>query len=111
MKKYVEFECDIKDIKTYGPELLRNMRRQKIKAGRIVYAIGAYGNEPHNPTILINTFNVPDSPWVYNMLCEFLQAQAGTETGEVGRVYIFDGTFAKTRFEGFITEAEIISKP
>lgn len=111
MKKPVVYECQRETVAAYGMRVLRSMRRARARVGRIVYAVGRYGNDSRNPTILINTLDVQDSPWFYSCLMEFMQEQAGTGMGEVGKVYVFEGSFAKLRFEGFISEAELLIKP
>lgn len=63
---------------------------------RCVYAVGCYGNDNLNPMPITADFgNLPDSPWSYDALIEFLQSQQNEE----GKVYEVAGTFKNYRFK------------
>ncbi len=75
-------------------------RRNKKYRGRLVYAVGCYGNDHLNPTVLSCEFaELEDSPWFYSVLTDFLHKQEF----EVGCVYEFRGAFRNYRFEGETT--------
>lgn len=65
--------------------------------GRIVYAVGCFGNDPLNPTVLACDFgDLHSSPWFFDHLMEFVREQKG----EVGCVYEFNGSFRNYVFRG-----------
>ena len=68
--------------------------------GRFVYAVGCYGNDHLNPTVLVCEFaDLDDSPWFVEALLEFIRVQAF----EVGYVYEFRGSVKNYVFRGHIT--------
>lgn len=77
-------------------------RKGKIYRGRFVYALGCFGDDELNPTILFCAFTgLASSPWFYEALCDF----AGEQTiNESGRVYSFNGTFRNYKFSGTVQQ-------
>lgn len=74
--------------------------------GSIVFAVGCYGSDPLNPTVLSCGFkDLDDSPWFFDAMSEFLSSR----TFKPGAVYRFDGSFKNYRFRGKITKQEIAS--
>ncbi len=70
--------------------------RNKKYRGRIVYAVGCYCG---TPVILHCEFkDLPDSPWLYEHVQNFMFAQEGEE----GCVYEFVGFFRNYEFEGTV---------
>lgn len=58
--------------------------------GRVVYAVGCFGDDELNPTPLVADFRGLDSsPWFYEALCEFIGELEGNESG---CVYEWTGT-------------------
>jgi hypothetical protein len=67
--------------------------------GRIVCAVGCFGNDHLNPTPLICEFNnLESSPWFFNAMGDFI----GSQKFESGCVYEFKGTFRNYVFKGTI---------
>src|ERR1044072_4784542 len=74
-------------------------RKNKAYKGNITFAIGCYGDDPLNPTILQAEFGeLPDSPWLFGALPWVCRAQDTEEAG----VYRFDGTFKNYEFSGTV---------
>lgn len=74
-------------------------KKNKTYKGRIVYAIGIFGDDGLNPTALFCEFEgLDDSPWFYDALTNFMSKQKG----EGGRVYEFVGWFRNYSFKGAI---------
>lgn len=77
-----------------------------VYSGTIVFAQGEY----HDLCIVKNTIDVDDSPWFYGDLYGdyFWQKKIGGRKIEVGRVYLWTGTYrkfknGKGRFSGKVT--------
>lgn len=67
--------------------------------GHIVFAIGCFGSDHLNPTVLeCELKGLDSSPWFYDAVQEFLASQ---ETEE-GGVYRFDGYFRNYELVGSI---------
>jgi hypothetical protein len=74
-------------------------KRNRIYEGRIVFAIGCFGNDPLNPTALFCEFaGLDSSPWFFDEMVNFLSEQ----DNEAGCVYEFVGTFRNYEFKGQI---------
>lgn len=75
-------------------------KKNKTYRGRIVYAIGCFGNGPLNPTPLVCEFkNLESSPWFFSVMNDFI----GSQKSESGCVYEFKGAFRNYEFRGTIT--------
>jgi len=73
-------------------------RKNKKYKGRIVIAVGCYGNDHLNPTVLIAEFeDLDDSPWFFDALQEFIQDGIQFDSGQVIE---WKGSFRNYRFEG-----------
>ena len=74
-------------------------QKNKTYAGRIVYAVGAFGDDPLNPTMLVCEFKgLDDSPWFFDAVAEFIGSRS--QENETGNVYEFRGTFRNYKFFG-----------
>ncbi len=79
-------------------------RKNATYYGSITYAVGCYGNDRLNPTILQVEFKthdgqtLEDSPWFFNELQEFIHSDACPK--QSGQVYRFTGTFRNYKFNG-----------
>lgn len=74
-------------------------KKSKIYKGRLVFAVGCFGNDNLNPTALFCEFDGLDSsPWFFDAMTEFMEAQKVDE----GCVYEFRGTFTNYEFKGHI---------
>lgn len=75
-------------------------KKGKRYTGRIVYAVGCFGSDPHNPVALVCEFYGLDmSPWFFDAMSEFIASQ----NNESGRVYEFRGIFRNYEFNGKVT--------
>ena len=75
-------------------------KRNKTYTGRIVYAVGCFGDDPLNPTMLVCDFDGLDSsPWFFDALNQFIQSM----DNELGSVYEFKGTFRNYKLNGCTT--------
>lgn len=76
-------------------------KKDKTYKGRIVYAVGCYGNDELNPTALISDFKgLKNSPWEFEAVQEFLQHK--TTPKKVGCVYEFVGTMRNYECRGTV---------
>jgi len=74
-------------------------KKNKTYKGRIVFAVGCFGDDPLNPTALFCEFDGLDSsPWFFDALADFIAEQES----EAGCVYEFKGTFRNYVFKGRI---------
>jgi len=74
-------------------------KKNKTYKGRIVYAVGCFGNDSLNPTALFCEFSGLDSsPWFFEAMADFISKQENEE----GCVYEFVGTFRNYEFKGRI---------
>lgn len=75
-------------------------QKNKEYHGRMVFAVGCFGNDEHNPTPILCEFgDLESSPWFFEFLQEFLQELEV----EVGCVYQFRGVFKNYAFKGEIS--------
>lgn len=79
--------------------------------GFIVFAIGCYGSDELNPTVLSIDFKgLDDSPWLFDELAEFLgkpQWNTDRKRWKTGCVYRFDGAFKNYKFKGRFRRLDI----
>jgi hypothetical protein len=76
-------------------------KKGKTYPGRIVYAVGCFGDDPLNPLPIFCEFDGLDSsPWFYNALIDFISGQENEE----GCIYEFKGTFRNYTFKGQIVK-------
>jgi hypothetical protein len=81
-------------------------KKNKTYRGRIVFAVGIYGSDELNPTVIHCHFDgLDDSPWFFDTLSDFLQEGQSDLGGSErrfpeGAVYQFDGTFRNYAFKG-----------
>jgi hypothetical protein len=74
-------------------------KKNKTYKGRIVYAIGCFGDDRLNPTAIYCEFEgLSSSPWFFDAMQEFLSSNDCKE----GYVYEFVGTLRNYTFEGKI---------
>lgn len=73
-------------------------RRHKAYSGHVIFAVGCFGNDPLNPTVLVCDIGLDSSPWFFDALTDFV---ASLETDE-GGVYRWDGTFKNYEFKGVV---------
>ena len=70
-------------------------------SGKIVYAVGCFGNDPLNPTPLVCEFeDLDSSPWFFDAMTEFIASQES----KPGGVYEFRGMFRNFEFKGQIVQ-------
>lgn len=69
-------------------------------AGRILFGVTAYGGQSH---ILINMDfpSLPDSPWLYEDVNDYLDSLLGDDTLEQGAVYVWTGVYRVQRRRGY----------
>lgn len=84
-------------------------KQNKTYQGRIVFAIGCFGDDPLNPTAIACDFvDLDASPWFFDAVQDFMQ---DCKT-EAGCVYRFDGTFRNYTFKGTVRKVfEAVSGP
>lgn len=89
-------------------------KRNKTYRGYFVFAVGCFGDDPLNPTVLSCEFkDLDDSPWFFDSLADFIGADQfsypsfdGERMIETprqfpeGGVYRFDGIFRNYKFKG-----------
>lgn len=82
--------------------------KNRVYKGYILFAVGCFGNDPLNPTVLEYELNnrtlgsLDSSPWFFSALQDFL---SDLET-ETGKVYRFDGTFRNYEFDGKVRQLQ-----
>jgi len=91
-------------------------KRDKTYKGHILFAVGCFGDDPLNPTILESEFRGLDSsPWFFDALSEFLSADQHCAAGRcrfrAGCVYRFDGTFRNYIFKGSLRVVILTAGP
>lgn len=84
--------------------------KNKTYRGRVVYAIGCFGSDELNPTVIASDFDdLPSSPWFYEALHEYVDSiswEPGRAYpkrkghGEQGCVYEWTGTLRNYKFRG-----------
>jgi hypothetical protein len=87
---------------TWGHLAPKKNRKYK---GFIVFAIGCFGSDHLNPTVLsCELKDLESSPWFYEALCEWLSDQQECDDEKsafkIGNVYRFDGFFRNYEFVG-----------
>lgn len=78
-------------------------RKNKAYKGHITFALGCFGSDDLNPTVLSCELNIDSSPWFFDAMIEFLQSLGG----EAGGVYRWDGTFKNYEFKGTVRRLKI----
>lgn len=75
-------------------------KKNKRYEGRIVFAVGCFGSDNLNPTVLSCEFgDLDSSPWFFESLQDFLADDAFTEQQE-GNVFEWVGVFKNYEFNG-----------
>lgn len=82
-------------------------RKNKSYRGHIVFALGCFGNDHLNPTVLECEIGLDSSPWFFDALIEFLESLGGHEGG----VYRWDGTFRNYIFKGTVNRLILTVTP
>jgi len=81
--------------------------------GRIVYAVGIYGDDYLNPTALVSEFDdLANSPWEYEAVQAFLQHEDTPK--DAGCIYEFVGVMRNYECSGVVTkvlDTAILPKP
>ena len=73
--------------------------KNKAYDGHFVYAVGCFGADDLNPTVIAFEFgDLDSSPWLHEALCDFVRSQK-SKSGDVCR---FDGKFKNYKFIGTI---------
>lgn len=80
-------------------------KQNKAYSGRVVYAVGIFGSDDLNPTVIVSDFKGLDSsPWFYDSLQDFIDELRGTrdevKAGKPGCVYEWVGVFRNYIFAG-----------
>lgn len=73
-------------------------RKNKSYRGHIIFALGCFGDDALNPTVLTCEIGIEGSPWFFDAMVEFLASLKGEE----GAVYRWDGTFRNYEFNGSV---------
>lgn len=77
-------------------------KKNKTYKGKVVYAVGCFGNDNLNPIPIRSEFmGLDSSPWFYDALNEFLQ-DLPEEQRKEGCVYEWLGTFRNYKLSGII---------
>lgn len=71
-------------------------RKNKKYRGHVVFALGCFGSDYLNPTVLVCEIGLDGSPWFFEALMDFLRSLEGDEGG----VYRWDGIFRNYEFSG-----------
>lgn len=89
-------------------------RKNKTYRGFVVFAVGCFGNDELNPTVLSCEFkDLDDSPWFYDALAEFIGSpnwNVETKAFPSGGVYRFDGSFRNYKFKGTFTRMKLVAE-
>lgn len=71
-------------------------KENKTYKGRVVFAIGCFGDDELNPVVLVSEFRGLDSsPWFYDALMDFLstmQCKKARTRRDVGKVFEWEDT-------------------
>ena len=78
-------------------------KKNKAYRGSIVFALGCYGSDYLNPTVLSCEMNIDDSPWFFDAMTDFLSSLGG----EAGGVYKWAGTFKNYEFSGSVRRLDL----
>lgn len=73
-------------------------KKHKAYRGHIIFALGCFGNDPLNPTVLTCEIGLDSSPWFFEAVTDFVASTGGEEGG----VYRWDGTFRNYEFKGSV---------
>jgi|ERR1700728_294464 len=74
-------------------------KKNKKYSGHIVWALGCFGSDHLNPTVLdFNLGALNGSPWLFDAMIDFLQDHSTDE----GAIFRFDGYFRNYEFVGTI---------
>lgn len=77
-------------------------KKNKTYKGRVVFAVGCFGSDDHNPMPISSEFEeLSSSPWFYDALMEFLR-DIPKDQRESGNVYEWVGTFRNYAMDGTI---------
>lgn len=80
-------------------------KRNKTYTIKAVWALGCFGSDSLNPTVISCEMpGLDSSPWFYNALLDFLR----TQSKEEGAVLRFEGTFKNYRFDGVVERVGLI---
>lgn len=84
--------------------------------GSILFAIGCFGSDHLNPTVLsCELGDLDSSPWFYDALMEFLSdgqhCDEESSAFKIGNVYRFDGYFKNYEFVGVIRQLALAATP
>lgn len=67
-------------------------KKNKLYRGRIVYAVGCFGNDGLNPTVIVSEFgDLQSSPWFYEAIQELLNKGKNPSGGYDGHSYMIGG--------------------
>lgn len=87
-------------------------RRNVIYRGHVIWALGCFGSDNLNPTVLDfemesrTGLELNSSPWFYDCVIDFLQKHSKEE----GAVFRFDGSFRNYVFTGKITRLKLVAE-
>jgi hypothetical protein len=80
-------------------------KKNKTYRGTMVIAVGCYGDDPLNPTVLRTDWgDLDSSPWWFGAMQDYI----GDLDLEEGRVYRWEGTFRNYKFKGEYAEIPIV---
>ena len=79
-------------------------REHRVYRGEVVFAVGCFGNDPINPTVLNCRFRgLDESPWFFESLIRFI----GKRKRRPGGVYRWEGEFCNYKFKGSFTRLRL----
>lgn len=73
-------------------------KKGKAYRGHIIFALGCFGSDRLNPTVLACEIGLDSSPWFFEALMDFCRSIDGEEGG----VYRWNGTFRNYEFKGTV---------
>lgn len=73
-------------------------RKNKAYRGHVIFALGCFGSDALNPTVLVCEIGLDGSPWFFDALIDFCHSLGGEEGG----VYRWDGAFRNYEFTGMV---------
>lgn len=80
-------------------------KKNKTYKCSITWALGCFGSECLNPTVLsCEAGELDGGPWFYDALIDFLHEYSEEE----GAVFRFDGTFRNYAFKGKVRRLELV---
>lgn len=81
-------------------------KRNRTYRGHVIWALGCFGNDHLNPTVLeCELSGLESSPWFYEALHDFLR----TQSDQAGGLFRFDGTFRNYQFRGRVQKLRAVS--